>query len=193
MTTTALARSPMDVGEWGLILTVAQSVADSHLFPQAGTPSAAASILLAARDLGISYLAALQGLQMIQGKLTISPALAWGIVTASGELDDYTIDDLADGAGNAVGCRVWMKRRNGKDYAVVWTVEDAKRAGLVKPGGAWVSYPANLCRWRAVGFVIDVLFPDLLLGLKRADEFGATVDASGVVIEAAPERELVTA
>jgi hypothetical protein len=40
-----------------------------------------------------------------------------------------------------------------------------------------------MLRWRCIGFVIDVLFPDVCGGLKRADEFGATVDEEGNIVE----------
>lgn len=182
MTTTALATNPVTVEEWGLLLSMAQSVADSHLFPSAGSPSAAAAIMLTARDLGIGMAAALQGLSMVQGRLTISPALHWGMITASGLLEDWKIDDLVDANGQASGCRVWMKRRGGKDFAVLYTVEDAKRAGLVKPGSNWFSYPENMCRWRAIGYCADVLFPDLLFGLKRSEELGAVITPDGQTI-----------
>jgi hypothetical protein len=41
--------------------------------------------------------------------------------------------------------------------------------------------------WRCVGFVADVVCPDLLGGLKRADEYGAAIDPGGDVITVVPE------
>jgi hypothetical protein len=75
-----------------------------------------------------------------------------------------------------------MKRSNGFAYSVEFTIDDAKQAGLVKPDSAWEKYPANMLRWRAVGFCADVVFPDILGGLKRTDELAA-VDEQGNVID----------
>jgi hypothetical protein len=93
------------------------------------------------------------------------------------------IEDIKDSKGEPERCRVWMKRDNGFEYTVEFSMADAKRAGLIKPGGGWESYPANMLRWRAIGFCADVVFPDLIGGLKRADELGADLTSGGDVIE----------
>ena len=60
---------------------------------------------------------------------------------------------------------------------------DAERAGVIKPGSGWEKYPANMLRWRAIGFCADVVFGDVIGGLKRADELGADLTPDGDVIE----------
>ena len=75
-----------------------------------------------------------------------------------------------------------MKRRNGLEHSERFTMADANRAGLVKPDSGWTKYPANMLRWRTVGYCIDVLFPDVTGGMKRADEFGAAISPDGEVI-----------
>jgi len=179
--TTALAK-PLQPDEWGMLQALATTIFESHLFPSASSPSAAAAIMLTGRDLGVGYAAALQGITMIKNKVTISPALAWGIITASGQLEDWNIGDLTDAKGNATGCLVTMKRLHGNSYSVLYTVEDAARAGLVKPDSNWISYPANMCRWRAIGFCADILFPDLLFGIRRYDELGGNITPDGEII-----------
>jgi len=78
---------------------------------------------------------------------------------------------------------VWMKRTNGFEYTVEWSMAEAIAAGVGKPGSGWEKYPANMLRWRAVGFCADVVFPDVIGGMKRADELGADLTPSGDVIE----------
>ena len=63
------------------------------------------------------------------------------------------------------------------------TMDDAKAAGLVKPGSGWIGWPARMMLWRAEGFVIDVLFGDVTAGMKRADELWADVTPDGEVID----------
>ena len=60
-----------------------------------------------------------------------------------------------------------------------------EKAGLIKAGGNWEKYGANMLRWRAIGFVTDVVFPDLLAGMKRADEYGGQIDTDGNVVSEA--------
>jgi hypothetical protein len=82
-----------------------------------------------------------------------------------------------------------MKRKNGLEYEYTFTLDDAKRAGLIKSeaekyaNSAWGKYEANMLKWRCIGYVLDVLFADLMGGMKRSDEFGAAVDDGGRVID----------
>lgn len=128
-------------------------------------------------ELGMPITAAFELIQVIQGKPTLSPRGALALVLASGLLEDMNINDEAH------SCTVTMKRKGGPGYTLKWTLEDAKKAGIVKPDSAWSSYESNMLRWRAIGFVIDVLFSDVTGGLKRADEFGATINSEGIVVE----------
>jgi hypothetical protein len=85
------------------------------------------------------------------------------------------------------------------EYSVTYTMDDARRAGLVKPNSGWEKYPANMLKWRAIGFWIDTVLPDVQGGMKRADELGAMVNDKGDIIEGSvtsyvePERVKVTA
>lgn len=181
--TTALAtRQQLNSVIWQTITAVAPVMKDSRLFGVA-TEAQAAAIMAKGYELGLTLTAAFEFITVIQGKPTLSPRGALALVQQSGTLAGLKVEDLKDAAGEPSACRVWMKRNNGFEYTAEFTMADAKRAGLVKDGGAWQSYPANMLRWRAIGYVIDVVFPDVTGGMKRADEFGATVDTSGNVID----------
>jgi hypothetical protein len=87
-----------------------------------------------------------------------------------------------------------MKRKNGFEYTVTFTIEDAKQAQLIKPDSGWDKYPANMLRWRAIGYCIDVVFPDVIGGMKRSDDLGVNITPEGdvwqqppVVVEIKPE------
>ena len=43
-----------------------------------------------------------------------------------------------------------------------------------------------MLRWRAVGFCADVVFPDVIGGMKRTDELGADLDQEGEIVDADP-------
>ena len=140
--------------------------------------------MLKGYELGLPLTASFELIQVVQGRPTLSPRGMLALILQAPVCEKLEIDDQADKAGNPTACTVTMKRSNGLEYTVTFSMADAQRAGLVKPGGAWESYPANMLRWRAVGFCADVVFPDVIGGMKRADELGAEISAEGDVIEA---------
>lgn len=182
--TTALATcQQLNPTIWETITAVAPVMKDSRLFGVA-TEAQAAAIMAKGFELGLTLTAAFEFIQVIENKPTLSPRGALALVMQSGMLENLKIEDLKDAAGVPSACRVTMKRRGGFEYTAEFTMEDAKRAGLVKPNGAWDKYPANMLRWRAIGYCIDVAFSDVVGGMKRADEFDANIDFAGNVVDA---------
>jgi hypothetical protein len=167
---------------WQMIAAVAPAMHQARLFGIAN-PEQGMAIMLKGYELGLGLTASFEFVQVIQGRPTLSPRGMLALIQQSPECVGLKVEDIADDKGAPYGCRVTMKRRNGFEYTATFTMDDARRAGLVKAGGGWESYPANMCRWRAIGFCADVVFPDLIGGMKRADELGATISPDGDVIE----------
>lgn len=159
---------------WQMILQIAPTMYQARMFGVA-SPEAAAAVMLKGYELGLGLAASFEFIQMVEGKPTLSPRGALALVLNSGLLETLKIDEQPD------RCTVAMKRRDGPDYSFTWSMDDAKRAGVVKDRGAWMTYPSLMLKWRATGYVIDVLFSDVTGGLKRADEFGADLDEHGEV------------
>ena len=179
--TTAIVRKEVTPEIWGMIERIAPTMKDSRLFGVA-TVHQAAAIMLKGHELGLGMAASFEFVQVIQDKPTLNPRGALALVMQSGECETMKITNEADDKGNPTACTVYMKRRNGLEHSERFTMADANRAGLVKPDSGWSKYPANMLRWRAVGYCIDVLFPDVTGGMKRADEFGAAISPEGEVI-----------
>ena len=182
MSNELVVRDPLTPQVWGMIQSMAPTLHKARLFGVA-SPEQAAAIMLKGHELGLSFGASFEFINVIQGKPTLSPRGALALIMQSPLCDGVTIDDQTDEQGNPTRCVVTMKRTNGLEYTVTFSMADAQRAGLVKDGGAWETYPANMLRWRAVGFCADVVFPDVLGGMKRADELGAELTEAGDVIE----------
>lgn len=147
-------------------------------FYKVASPEQAAAVMLVGYELGFGLTGAFEYIHVIENKPSLSPRGALAVVHASGELADWKMSELPDG----FAC--WMKRRNGREYGLTFTLDDAKKADLIKAGGNWEKWPKQMLKWRCIGFVVDVLFPDLLGGLKRSDEYGATVNDAGDVLVA---------
>jgi len=172
----APAPRPLTPEAWAMIERVAPAMHQARFFGGVTSPAAAMAIMLTGYELGLPPAASFRFVHVIDGRPALSPKGALAVLRRSGLLDRLEIVE-APGA-----CTVAMRRRGGESFSLTWTLEDARRAGVVRPNGGWDRYPQNMLRWRAIGYVADVLFPDVLGGLHRADEFGAAIDASGDVV-----------
>lgn len=168
--------------DWHLIKELAPVMWKAGLFG-VGSDSQAASIMLKGYELGLGLAASFEFIHVIQGKPTLSPRGALALIVSHPEFDGIDIKDETDANGAAQSCTVTLRRTNGMSYTVSFGQKDAVRAGITSRG-TWQKYPANMMRWRAIGYAADVVFPDVIGGLKRADELGAEVSPEGDVIEA---------
>ena len=96
---------------------------------------------------------------------------SWARVLLSGLVEDWS-EEVTD---ESVTFRV---TRRGMKTPIVstYTMDDAKRAGLVKDGGNWAKHPKRMLKARAKGFAIKDGFADILKGIGVAetrDEFYA--------------------
>lgn len=181
MTTTALAKRELTPDIWGMIEKVAPTMFKSRLFGVTTTEQAAA-IMLKGNELGLGLAASFEFIQVIQDKPALNPRGALALILQSGECTGLKIEDQKNEKGDPTACLVTMKRKNGVEYTTQYTMADAQRADLIKTGSGWAKYPANMLRWRAIGYCADVVFPDIIGGMKRADEFDAAISPDGDVI-----------
>ena len=172
---------PLTPQTWGMIQSVAPAMHKARFFG-VSNPDQAIAIMLKGYELGLGLAASFEFVQVVQGRPTLSPRGCLALLQQSPLCKRLEIEDKAD-KGRPVSCRVTMERINGFSYTVEFSMEDAQRAGLIKPESGWEHYPANMLRWRAVGFCADVVFPDVIDGMKRADEFGAEISPDGDVLE----------
>lgn len=177
---------------WEMIERMSPVMYRSRLFG-VSSQEAAAAIMLKGYELGLSITASFEFINVIQGKPSLSPRGALALLLTHPEIERVEIKRLPGPTGAYIGHECYMKRKNGFEYRAHFTIEDAKRAGLVKAGGAWESYPENLAMWRAVGFCADVVAPDITAGMtalmKMPEQFGVALSQDGEIgeiIEAAP-------
>lgn len=180
---TAIVKRSIDLPVWQMIREAAPVMYKSRLFGVA-TEDQAMAIMAKGFELGLGMTCSFEFIQVVLGKPTLIPRGALALAYQSGELENLIVADANDAKGQPYSCTVTGNRKGGHEYTVAFTMDDARRAGLVKPGSGWESYPANMLKWRAIGFWLDVVMPDVQGGMKRADEFGAAVDSSGNIIDA---------
>lgn len=173
---------------WRMIGELAPVMYKARLFAVV-SPEQAAAIMLKGYELGLSTTASFEFVQVIQGKPALSPRGAMALLLSSNVVKVDEIKRLEKG-GKFEGYECTMTRDNGFSYTARFTLEDAQRAGLMKPDSGWAKYPENMCMWRAIGFAADVVAPDVTAGMttlmKAPEMYGVALTEGGDVVIDAP-------
>jgi hypothetical protein len=112
-------------------------------------------------SLGLGLMQSLQAIAVINGMPCIWGDNLLALVYASGQLEE--IDESVEGQ-----CTV--KRKGKKPATATFTMDDAKKAGLVGKAGPWSQYPKRMLQMRVRAFALRDNFPDILKGMQVAEE-----------------------
>ncbi len=137
-------------------------------------------------ELGLAPLQALASIAVINGRASIWGDGVLALIVSSPLYQDHdefyevdgarrdglTVEDLKKESTTAVCTFV----RRGKTTPVTrrFSVGQAKKAGLMTKSGPWSEYPDRMLSLRARGFAARDAFPDLLRGIKTAEEVADT-------------------
>lgn len=146
---------------WKTIMSIAPTATAARMFGV--TQEQAAIVMLTGYELGLPISAAFDVIYVSRdGKRVLRPKGALGLVRSSGLLEkfDWESDDTS--------ATVTMKRVDGPEKSMTLTIGQAQTAGW--KSAAWQTTPQNMLRWRLIGWLCDLLFPDVLLGLSIADD-----------------------
>lgn len=147
----------------------ATSVVKSGLAPKGlDTPEKVLVALQTGMEAGLKPMAALRSVVVINGLPSWKGDQALALVRASGVLVDFGSEVTGDGEAQA--CRVWSQRKGGERRESVFSVKDAKRAGLWGKAGPWTQYPQRMLYYRALGFHLRDYYSDVLMGLAISEE-----------------------
>ena len=185
--TTAVAKRPVITGNQGIILSDldtmwrwATYVASSGLAPKG--LDKAESIVVAIQmglEVGLTPMAALQNIAVINGRPTIWGDAQLGIVRSTGELEVFSEYYEVKGQKTTrtpseftedVTAVCSIQRRGYAMQESTFSVADAKRAGLWGKAGPWSQYPARMLKFRARSFGLRDQFGDALRGLMSTEE-----------------------
>lgn len=188
MSNTALALRDTEttMNEWNIIRDQASILVKTGFLPNSiKTPEQAMAIILTGKELGIGPMAALNNINVIQGKPTVAPQLMLALINRTGQLEDFSITD--DGQA----CTVLMKRKGRAPHTESFSMKDAtlmktteyvdgnKKTISLSEKYNWKQQPATMRKWRAVAACARVVFADVILGLYTPDEMGADSDEEG--------------
>jgi hypothetical protein len=117
-------------------------------------------------ELGLKPIQSLQNIAVINGKPCIYGDACMALVKIHPEFEDVT--EHFDEELQAAVCKV--KRKGQTVHTSIFSIEDAKKAGLWNRQGPWTQYPRRMLQMRARGFALRDAFPDALQGLILAEE-----------------------
>lgn len=156
----------------------AKALADSGLLPSAYRQNPA-NILWAVEYgemLGLSSMAAITGVHIIEGKPTASAGLISALVRRAGHRLRVT------GDARSATCQIIRADDPEYTFEVTFTMEDADRAGLTGKK-VWKQYGASMLKSRAITQCARDACEEALFGLHYTpEELGAEVDAEGNVV-----------
>jgi hypothetical protein len=136
-------------------------------------------------ELGLTAMQSLRGVHVINGRPQMSADMMVGVCLSRPEICEYfqLVESTPERA-------VYRTKRRGSPEPVtlVFTIEDARRAGLLG-SKTWTAHPAPMLRARCSSQLARAVYPDLVNGLYTEDEM-AEITASSA--PAAP-REYVQA
>ncbi len=175
-------------------LRFCEYISKSDLVPKdyIGKPANCFVAIQHGRELGLSPLQALQSVASINGRPGVFGDTQLGLVQVHPDYEWHK--EWIDGMGDKMVAHFQIKRRGQDVHEEIFSVDDAKIAGLWddrkvinrRDGGTmnnpapWHCYPKRMLKFRARGFGLRDKFADVLKGLKSVEELG---DYPGETIE----------
>lgn len=143
---------------------LAETASASKFFGAAGTPEQGMMVMLAGRDLGFSYTQSLRAFQVIKGKPSLSADAMVAVCLSRKDLCEY----FTCTAKSSTSVTWETKRVGSPASSETFTIEDAKRAGLIND--MYTKYPTRMLSARCKSFLARDVYPELLMGLYDPDE-----------------------
>ena len=141
---------------------MASAIAKSGLFGMKDTNSVLALMAVAQAE-GLHPATAARDFHIIQGRPALkADAMLARFQNAGGKV---TWRDYADDKVTGV-----FSHPNGGELAVTWTIEQANKIGLVKPGSGWQKFPRAMLRSRCISEGIRSVFPGSVTVFYSPDE-----------------------
>lgn len=159
-------------------MQLATKLASSELIPKSfrGKPQDLFICWAMGYQVGLTPEQSQQCIAVINGK----PAM-WGDDMLALCMSHKDFDDIIETPivknDSVIGYTCIVKRKGRADKESIFTLDMAKKAGLLAKGGVWNQYPERMLKLRARGFCLRDAFPDALKGIKPREEVEDYIDA----------------
>ena len=169
----ATASDAVDVDSWVTVVQeiskLASIICDTDFVPKAyrGNAPATAAAILAGRELGLPPMTALRHVQLVEGSPSLSAEYKRARVLSKGH--EFDVLEATSETCTVAGRRRGAGGSGGSRLVITYTIEDARRARLIKDRGAWTTRPKRMLFARAGTELCDFLFADVTNGLPTTE------------------------
>ncbi len=150
-------------------MELAKLIADSELAPKdyRGKPGNVLIAVQMGQEVGLSPMAAIQGIAVINGKPSLYGDVGKAILLSRGFVIQE--EDIEVIKKTGIG-RCKITRPGHPPCERTFSIENAKVAGLWGKAGPWTQYPERQMAWRAFWFAARDIASDVLKGLHGVEE-----------------------
>ena len=193
MTTEIIKHTP---GGYEELSNMAKAFVSSGMFTDTKQISQAIVKIQAGKELGLPPVYSMQNINLIRGRLT-SSANVMAMLIKSSEKYTYKIKGHDDNQ-----CSIDFFELDKDKWAFIgnstFTMEDAKRADLVKPDSGWMKFPRAMLFSRAISQGARIYAPDAIGGMYTDEEIRSIpprpedeliVDSSLQIVDITPAQE----
>lgn len=152
------------------VAAIAEIVINSGTAPKGMNRDSCMVAIMHGLEVGLTPMAALQRIAVVNGRPTIWGDGAIGLVRASG-LCEYVKEWVEnEGTGAAIAYCETKRRSEQEKVTRSFSVADAQKANLWGKGGPWQQYPSRMLQMRARAFCLRDVYADVLGGLSFREE-----------------------
>lgn len=162
----------------------AEKIASSAICPTAfkGKPGDVFVAMQMGAEVGLSPMAAIQNIAVINGRPSLYGDALLGVIRAHKHCQG--VREWMDGSienNNAIAyCAI--TRKGQQEEVRSFSMVQAKKAGLLNKAGVWSQYPERMLQMRARGFCARDVFADALRGLHCAEEVQDYIDVQAEAV-----------
>lgn len=156
----------------------------SGFFSDAEDEAQAVVKILAGREVGIEPITAMTGIHIVKGKITLGANLMAAAVKKHPSYNYKVISHTAK------ECIIEFFEKGESVGKSEYTMEDARKAGILKAGSGWEKYPRNMLFARAMSNGVKWYCPDVFghSPVYVPEEMGVEVDEEGAPIDVTPQK-----
>lgn len=158
------ATSYLNPQHWNVMKVMAETFYKSGALPaHINNAPKLMMILQTGVEIGFKPMQAINSLYIVNGRIAMSAQAMLGKLLQSHVKLDWVQD-------SPTVAEVKFSGLDRPTYTAKFTIEEAQKAGLVKQGGPWTTYPAAMLRARAISIGARVFCPDIISGSYTLDE-----------------------
>lgn len=179
-----------------LAYQMAKGLSESTLVPMQfqKNPANCLIALEQSNRLGISPMAVMQNLYIVQGRPSFSSSFIIALINSSKKYDMELQFDEEEKDGKPYACTCWTELNGRRVSGIKITMDMADKEGWLKKNGSkWQTIPQVMLRYRAASFFARMNCPELSIGLYSKEELddmpkkSATASLNSILADDEPE------